>query len=171
MTLSLIVRMGMFALLWWIFTEDAPNSWWMGGVLVLLAASISVRMTPPQTFSFKGIYHFVPFFIRYSLKGGIDVAWRALRPNMAISPTLITYPMRLPSGPPQIFMTNAISLLPGTLATDLIESVLKVHVLDAHGTYQSDLELLEEKIAALYNIPLRSPDSAITQNNNVTDHP
>lgn len=161
MTLSLIVRLGIFALLWWVLTEGANHSWWMGGIMALIAALINSRMTPPQSFSFRGLFHFVPFFIWHSLKGGIDVAWRAFRPNMAISPALVTYPLRLPSGSPQIFMTNAISLLPGTLAADLEESVLKVHVLDGQGAYRSDLALLEQKIAAVYNVPLRLASHAI----------
>ncbi len=170
MASSLIVRIGFFALLWWIFTEGAPDSWRMGVILVLIAASLSTRMTPPQSFSLRGLFQFVPFFIHYSLKGGIDVAWRALRPNMAISPALVTYRLRLPNGAPQIFMTSVISLLPGTLAADLEESTLKVHVLDGSKAYQDELALLEQKIALLYNVPLHLSGKIIPQDQSVTDH-
>lgn len=156
MTMSLIVRMGIFALLWWVLTEGTVASWWMGGLVVLLAALISVRMTSPQSLSFKGFCQFVPFFIWHSLKGSIDVAWRALRPNMAIAPVLVTYRLRLPRGAAQIFMTNVLNLLPGTLAADLEKSVLTVHVLDGRGSYQSELALLEQKIAALFHVSLRA---------------
>ena len=152
--MSLIIRMAIFALLWWVFTEGAPSSWWIGGVFVPLAAWLSVRMASPQNFSVKGICHFLPFFMRHSLQGGIDVALRALKPGVNIAPGLVTYPLRLPHGAPQIFMANVISLLPGTLAADLEESILVVHVLDGRRAYQSELARLEEKIAQIYNITL-----------------
>lgn len=171
MILNLTVRLSIFALLWWIFTEGAADSWWMGGIVVLMAALISVRMISPQPLSVKGLCQFAPFFLWHSLKGGVDVAWRALRPNMAIAPVLVTYPLRLPSGSPQIFMTYVISLLPGTLAANLQNSVLTVHVLDGHGSYQSQFALLEQKIASLYHIPLPSAAHATTQNNYLTNQP
>ena len=78
----------------------------------------------------------------------------AVKPGVNIAPVMVTYPLRLPHGAPQIFMANVISLLPGTLAADLEESILVVHVLDGRRAYQSELARLEEKIAQIYNITL-----------------
>lgn len=171
MIVSQIVRMAIFALLWWVLTEGADDSWWMGSIVVFMAALISVRLTPPQPLSLRGFLHFVPFFIWHSLKGGIDVAWRALQPNMNIAPVLITYPLRLSSEAAQIFMANVINLMPGTLIADLEKSVLTVHVLDDRGSYWSQLTLLEQKIAALYQVSL-SPITPVRQgDDNVADQP
>lgn len=57
-------------------------------------------------------------------------------------PSLI-YPLRLPPGLPQVFMTNTASLLPGTSIAALDRSVLKVHALDRQNDLLSELKAVE----------------------------
>ncbi|MES9944702.1 MAG: Na+/H+ antiporter subunit E [Candidatus Thiodiazotropha sp.] len=52
-------------------------------------------------------------------ESGLDVAWRAFHPRMPITPELIVYPLRLPPGLPRVILVNTVSLLPGTLGTEL----------------------------------------------------
>jgi multicomponent Na+:H+ antiporter subunit E len=89
-----------------------------------------------------------------SLLGGVDVARRALHPDLPIAPGLIEYPLRLPPGLPQVFMANTVSLLPGTLSAALDRSVLTVHVLDRRTGFLADLKTVEQSVARLFGASL-----------------
>ena len=88
------------------------------------------RCLPPVPFNWFEFVRFVPFFLMRSLLGGVDVAWRAFHPGMPIAPEFIEYPLRLPPGLARVFMANTVSLLPGTMSTEIGENCLTVHVLD-----------------------------------------
>ncbi|MCF6211473.1 MAG: Na+/H+ antiporter subunit E [Gammaproteobacteria bacterium] len=153
------LRAVLFALMWWILTDGAMDSWLIGAPVVLLATSISVALLPPFSWSLPGVVRFVPFFLWRSLSGGVDVAWRALHPRLPISPGLFCYPWRLPPGLPRVFMANIVSLLPGTLSTELGTDCLQVHVLDERKDFLSELETVEQRVAAMFGISLLPPES------------
>lgn len=117
--------------------------------------------TPPSHHSLIGWLRFIPFFIGQSLKGGLDVAWRALHPTLPIAPRLVDYPLRLSSEEAQVFMTNITSLLPGTLGARLKDDCLQVHVLDGHGDFRTELGALEEKVATLFRIRLEQSNGGL----------
>lgn len=150
-----ILRRGLlFAVVWWILVEGEPASWLIGVPAVLLAAAASVALLSPVTLVWYKLFRFVPFFIIRSLLGGADVAWRAFHPSMPIGPYLIEYPVQLPSGLPCVFMANTVSLLPGTLSAELASNCLKVHVLNGRKDVVSELETLEQRVAALFGSSL-----------------
>ncbi|HEB93256.1 MAG TPA: cation transporter [Gammaproteobacteria bacterium] len=153
------LRAVLFALVWWIFTDGAMDSWWVGVPVILFATLVSKVLLPPYFWSLTGIIRFVPFFLWRSLYGGVDVARRALHPRLPISPGLFCYPWRLPPGLPRIFMANVVSLLPGTLSTQLGEHCLQVHVLDERKDCLSELETVEQRVAVMFGISLLPPSS------------
>ena len=57
---------------------------------------------------------FAGYFLRESLRGGWDVARRALSPALPMSPALVRFLLRLPPGSARWLFCNTISLLPGT---------------------------------------------------------
>ena len=148
------LRAVLFALLWWILTDGAVDSWLVGTPVVLFATLVSVMLLPPFSWSLTGIVRFVPFFLWRSLWGGVDVARRALHPRLPISPGLFDYIFRLPPGLPQVFMANTISLLPGTLSAKLGANCLQVHVLDERKDFVPELEKVEQRVAAMFGISL-----------------
>lgn len=150
-------RGGLFTVMWWILSDAAVLSWWIGVPAVLLAVITSMVLLPPGPFVWYAFLKFVPFFLVRSLLGGVDVAWRALHPDLPIAPDLIEYPLRLPPGLPQVFMANTVSLLPGTLSAELSANCLKVHVLDGGKDIQSELRLLEHHMARMFAISLNAP--------------
>ena len=152
--LSIVSRGFLFLLIWWILTDGATQSWWFGVPAVLLAVIVSTMLLPPVPLVWHELLRFVPFFLLRSLLGGADVAWRAFHPRMPIAPDLITYPLRLPPGLPQVFMTNTISLLPGTLSAELDQSILKIHVLDSQKDFLAELKLVEQSVARMFDITL-----------------
>jgi multicomponent Na+:H+ antiporter subunit E len=98
---------------------------------------------------------FLPFFLWQSLRGGIDVARRALHPRLPLAPLLLDYPLRLPDGPACTFLANTVSLLPGTLSADLENGCLTVHVLDgSQPDVSAELQSLEALIADLFGVEL-----------------
>ena len=74
---------------------------------------------------------FAGFFLLESIKGGSDVAWRAMHPALKIEPEFSRYEIDLPVGLPTTLLTSLVSLLPGTLSVRLYEHehVLNVHAL------------------------------------------
>jgi len=147
-------RAVLFALMWWILTDGAMGSWLVGMPVILFATVVSVLLLPPLLWSLTGIVRFVPFFLWRSLFGGVDVARRALHPRLPISPGLFDHRWRLPPGLPRVFMANTVSLLPGTLSLELGANCLQVHVLDEGKDFLSELEKVEQRVAAMFGISL-----------------
>ncbi len=153
-----ILRRGLlFAIVWWVLVSGVTASWWIGVPAILLAAIASVALLPPVTLVWYEFLRFVPFFLIRSLLGGTDVAWRAFHPGMPIAPVLIEYPMRLPPGLARVFMANTVSLLPGILSAELGPNYFKVHVLDGRKDFLSELETVEQRVAAMFGASLPIP--------------
>lgn len=96
------------------------------------------------------------FFVVSSFRGALDVARRALHPDLPIEPHLERYPIGLPAGQPRTLLVSVVSLLPGTLSADLDtnDNTLLVHAL-APGQADSVAEL-ERRIGALFGLDLES---------------
>ncbi len=148
------LRAALFTSLWWILTDGAMDSWMVGAPVVLFAALVSVVLLPPFAWSLTGTARFIPFFLWHSLRGGVDVARRALHPRLLISPGLFDYRLRLPPGLPRVFMANTVSLLPGTLSVELDEECLRVHVLDETSAVTEELRVLEKQVASVFRLEL-----------------
>lgn len=148
------IRAALFALMWWMLTDGALDSWLVGTPVILFATVVSVLLLPPLLWSLTGTVRFVPFSLWRSLSGGVDVARRALHPRLPISPGLFHHRWRLPPGLPRVFMVNTVSLLPGTLSLELDANCLQVHVLDEGKGLLSELEKVEQRVAAMFGISL-----------------
>lgn len=149
---SLTIRLILFALLWWILTEGAsPMSAW-GIVGIAGAVGLSMHVFPAGLWNWRlvPLIRFVPYFLWQSLLGGLDVAYRALRPKVAGRPEVISYSFSLRQEPARVFFLWMVSLLPGTAAMNLQEDKARVHVLDANLAAREKLEQLEKRIAGLF---------------------
>ena len=144
----------LFSLVWWILTNGAMDSWLVGVPVILVATLVSVALLPPSSWSFKGIVRFMPFFLWRSLYGGVDVAILALHPRLPIAPGMYDHPWRLPPGMSRVFMANTVSLLPGTLSTELDDKYLRVHVLDHTSDFASQLRVIEIYVANVFGLTL-----------------
>ncbi|MCW9023647.1 MAG: Na+/H+ antiporter subunit E [Gammaproteobacteria bacterium] len=147
-------RFLLFSFIWWILTDGAVNSWWIGIPAVILATLTSVALIPPVKLVWYEVVRFVPYFIFRSVTGGFDVAKRAFHPAIPIAPDLVEYPLRLSPGLPQVFLINTISLLPGTLTAELNQNILKVHVLDAQANFKAEIEAVEQRVARMFSVNL-----------------
>jgi len=143
---GVLLRASFFALLWWALSDGSIASWKVGAPTVLIATLMSGLMLPSPPWSLKGALSFAAFFIWQSLRGGADVARRAIDPRLPIAPILIEFPLRLPPGLPRVMFINSSSLLPGTLSADLEGNVLKVHALDGDSDPLAELKTLEDQV-------------------------
>lgn len=151
-----VIRVGLLTGLWWALVPDEPASWIVGGPAVALAAWGAGRLASPQArrVSLPGALRFVPYFLRTSLQGGVDVGWRALHPRLPIDPAFVRHPLRLPEGTARTFLVNVVSLLPGTLSAEVEGSTLVLHVLSHSDQSARGVVVLERRVADLFGLDI-----------------
>lgn len=159
---STLVHAAVFAALWWALTGGAAGSWVVGLPVVVAATAASRRLWPRDTgwWSPLALARFLVFFLRESVRGGVDVARRAFDPALPLQPALLELRSRLPPGPAEVLLVDVMSLLPGTLSVDVSGQTIRLHVLDEQAPVEAELRVLEGYIAAIFRIPLDREGSA-----------
>jgi multicomponent Na+:H+ antiporter subunit E len=145
---------------WWVLSEARPGSWGVGAPVALAAAVLAGAIVPWPRHRLRalGLVRFVGFFARESLRGGADVARRALSPGRPLSPGLVELRTWLPAGAPRVLLADVVSLLPGTLTVDLDGDRVTVHGLDAGPALEAGFRALERRLADLFGLAApRSP--------------
>jgi multicomponent Na+:H+ antiporter subunit E len=151
-------RVALFAVLWWILTGGAADSWLVGAPVVVVAAWLSLRLWSRPLLSPLGLLRFLPWFAWQSLAGATDVALRAFRPAMPLYPGIVRYRLRLPPGAPRVMLADVVSMQPGTLSADLLDDELVIHALDARHDLPAMLRDMEPRIAAVFGLRLEPPN-------------
>jgi multicomponent Na+:H+ antiporter subunit E len=143
------LRALLFTGLWWGLTEGAVDSWTVGipAVIGATLASYSLRSKRTSRWNLKGVIVFAGFFVFESLRAGVDVAWRALTLNIA--PQIIEYESSLTDEKALTLFCATVSLLPGTLTTEIRERTLMIHTLDSRQPVREELRRLEWYINAM----------------------
>ena len=143
------------ALAWWVMVEGRPGSWGVGLPTVLAAAVIAALVFPPPRRWPRplALLRFAGFFAVQSLRGGWDVARRALSPAMPMAPGFAEVRTSLPEGAARVLLADVISLLPGTLSVDLRGDLIELHGLDVGPGLAAEVRDLERRVAALYGLP------------------
>lgn len=139
----------MSAGLWLVLTEGQALG---PAALVVVVAAIAVgRLYGPEhmhPWRPLQLLAFLGYFVRGSLRGGVDVARRAFSPSMPIDPCTVRRPVRVGSGQPRTLLVSAISLMPGTLTADVDGEELVVHLLAPD--MEREIDGLERRIVALF---------------------
>lgn len=158
----LIARLVALTLLWWIVAGSTVSSWIVGVPTIVAAALLALRSPDgPWHLSLPGALRFAAFFLRESLRGGVDVAQRVSAPRPRVAPGLVQYRWRLPEGSPaRALFALCASLLPGTLVANLGGQVLLIHTLDTGAPVAAELAALEDAVAAMFSLELTSPKPA-----------
>lgn len=152
-------------LVWWVLTQGDPASWAIGIPTVLFATIISLSLSASSCWEWRlsAFPRFVSFFAYCSLRGGVDVACRAFSPSLPLAPAVLAYSLRLREGTARVFFANIVSLLPGTLSTDIRGDTLMVHVLDSTLPVFERLQRLEVAVARLFGCPIDSENAEGTE--------
>ncbi len=151
-----VFRAVTLSLLWLALTDGDLGTWWLGalGIAVATLASLVLLPPAPRLWSPVGTLLFVGFFLRQSLIAGVDVARRSFSRGPDLDPAFIEYPLRLPEEDARVFFSNTISLLPGTLGTELRGKNLRVHTLAKKDDLHDELRHTEEVIARMFAVEL-----------------
>lgn len=152
----LLERLVAFTVAWWVLSEGDVSSWLFGVPFVVFASIASIRLTPERGWGLHPVraLRFAGFFAFHSVIGGIDVAFRAIRPSMPIAPGFVTCPVRLPTESSRVLLADTISLLPGTLSSGFEGDTLVLHVLDCGLPILDDVRRVEDRIAGALGIEL-----------------
>ncbi len=137
----------------WLLLTDASLASWVIGAPTILAVLWYANHSDGQggaAVSLRGALRFLPFFLRESMRGGIDVAGRVLAPRLRVDPGFVTYATALKQPAARVLFANSVSLLPGTLAADLDGQALRVHALDVTGDFRSELRRVEVAIGRIF---------------------
>ncbi|MEA1051545.1 Na+/H+ antiporter subunit E [Lamprobacter modestohalophilus] len=151
------------AALWLVIAGPELSSWIIGVPALLFATWSTMTLTgdshaanrPPHRPRLRlgGLLRFLPFFAIESVRGGLDVASRVMRPRLRIDPGFQSYQMQLTDPIARVVFLDSISLLPGTLSADIVNDQVKVHALDASQDLAPSLQRLERVIAHLFGEP------------------
>ena len=149
---ALLARTLFFGPLFWILAEGRVTYPLLAGLIVLAAATTSLALVPPGSFRLRarGVLRFAPWFLAESVRGGLDVAGRALQRHPSLSPGFVDYRVRLSTPAARTFFASAVSLLPGTLSIHLEQDALRVHVLDLRHAPEARLRPLEERVGEMF---------------------
>jgi multicomponent Na+:H+ antiporter subunit E len=156
-----IRRLLLLSGLWWILAGADPFSWFLGGAVILLVGlwRLDGVGVAESKFRLWRLAWFVPCFLWRTVVGSCDVAWRAVHWRMPITPTTLSYPFRLPPhGSSRVVFANCLSLSPGTLAVEMQEDVLLVHVIAEGPEATAAVRQLESEVAWTFGCVFGTPE-------------
>ena len=138
---------------WLLLTRGDAASFVIALPAIAAALYAAQRLCPARgaTISLAGLLRFIPFFLAESLRGGWNVALATLSPRMRIEPAVMDYSIELEDERSLLLFANCVSLLPGTLAADLQDDRLEVHVLNVNSDNATELARLERAVARMFN--------------------
>ena len=150
--IRLLVGTMVYGLLWVVLSGfENPSSWIIGVPAVMAANWAHSRLSPSRkALSVRGILRLLPFFIRESFRGGIDVARRVIGRTLNVEPGVFDYQLRLTAPFERVFFVALVSLLPGTLSADMQGNEMRIHTLDLRVDVTSELDRLERLVAACF---------------------
>jgi multicomponent Na+:H+ antiporter subunit E len=142
--------------MWALLTRGDAWSWLLGAPMVIVATLVSGALSPTLSWrwSWLGTLRFAAFFLKQSVIGGVDVAWRAMHPRLPLQPGFVTLRMRLPSTIARVWLANTISLLPGTLAANMEDETLIVHTVDTGTPVIEGVRQAEVRVADMLRLEL-----------------
>jgi len=151
--LRLFVGTLIYGVLWVVLSGyENPSSWIIGIPAVIAASWAHSRLSSPgrKALSARGILRLLPFFIRESFRGGIDVARRVIGWQLDVEPGVFDYQFRLAAPVERVLFVVLVSLLPGTLSADLQGDRMRIHTLDLRVDATAELDRLERLVAACF---------------------
>jgi multicomponent Na+:H+ antiporter subunit E len=144
-----ISRLLCFLLLWIVLSGPTWRDPVLAGLGILSATAASLWLWPAHSLklAWSQLPGLVFYFLSASLRGGIDIAWRALSPSMPLKPGFMELKVRLSTEQSVVFFTWLISLMPGTASVNLSNSnTITVHVVDTRKYAEQDLRHLEDLV-------------------------
>jgi multicomponent Na+:H+ antiporter subunit E len=155
----LFTRLGLLSVLWAALVEGNTEGLVMGLLVVPLAAWGSLVLEPPGGVRVNPLelLRLLPLCMWLVLRGGLDVARRALLPRVPLSPGRLEVRSRVPRGPARLFLNCVASFMPGTLSVNEDGDTLCLHLLDASPASRAAsltwLRQLEARVVRVFGLP------------------
>jgi multicomponent Na+:H+ antiporter subunit E len=149
----------LLAALWALLVEGSAKAPLFGLASVLAAAWLAraIRSRASRRLRLVGLARFVPYYLKSSILGGIDVAQRALSPRPDLDPGFLRMRSRLPRDHgASAFYVGVVSLLPGTLCARVQGEELELHVIDQRLPNIPRLRELESRVADVFGLAVGS---------------
>jgi multicomponent Na+:H+ antiporter subunit E len=153
------VRVVWFGALWLVLVEGELHHPSIALLAIAGAAAMGVRtgIGSGWRLSARGLLRFIPYFVRVSFSGALDVALRAFRRHRALDPELLHHRARIPIDRPAfVFFADVMNLIPGTLCAGIDGREVTIHVIDRGRNPAERVTELEERVAALFGEPLEA---------------
>lgn len=155
-------RAAVYAVVLWIVAEGDLAGWMFLLPIAALVGTLDAAASGWRIWRVRPLAaaRLAGYFIVQSVRAGVDVALRALRPSLPIDPGMTLFALRLTDPASRVLFANVVSLLPGTLAVRLDGERLHLHVLDAGVAVEPGLRELERRVAALHGTALERQEGA-----------
>ncbi len=124
-------------LLWLAFTMSFNKEELIAGVIItffitlftykLIVWNNFILFNPVRLFYF---ILYIPVFIWAMIKANLDVAWRVIQPKIPINSGIVKLKTDLKSNIGKLFLTNSITLTPGTIVFKVDRDNLYIHWID-----------------------------------------
>ena len=121
-----LLRAALLAALWVLFTGWTAQYAVYGVVSVVAATGLSLVLLPPHSaprphrWPRRAVFTVVliSWFLGQSVRGGIDVALRAIKPTPDIAPAVVAGAVELPEGHARQLAMVLMNLMPGSMIQD-----------------------------------------------------
>lgn len=148
-----LLRGLLLVVLWWVLAEGDVRFWHYGLGAVALATVLSLRVLPPAPPRSGRRPWEAPllaaWFLGSVVRGGIDVARRAVDPRLTISPHLVRVPIRTASPAGRRLALWMINLMPGSLVVREDEDSADLHILAEDLDAERSWDELERRIGRI----------------------
>ena len=141
---------------WVVLMGVDPADVAVGMVTAAVATWVSLRVLPPQVerLELLALPRLTLRFLRQSVVAGMDVARRALDPQLPLRPGFTTCPVGIPPGPVRSAFISLMSLLPGTVVAGDDGGRLLCHCLDLDQPVAAQLTAEEVVLRQALSGPL-----------------
>lgn len=141
-----------YGVAWWVLVGGSVKGWLFGAVAIPAAVAASLLLGPTMSMKLRptALLGFLVRFLLESFLSAADVARRALHPRLPLAPGFVDYPLRLEGETPRVLLAATVTMLPGTISTEILEDRLVVHAIDATRPVASRVRRMETLVGKLF---------------------
>lgn len=161
--ISTLLRGMVFGVVWVALSGASSDTLVYGIVAVIAATALSLGLMPPGQPQPKlwfarswGTIVLAAWFLQQSLRGGLDVARRALTRRVDIAPEVVDVDVELPEGPGREVCYLLMNLLPGSMVqrvkTTEQHTVAEIHTLSTDLKPQDQWTRLQDRVQQAFQI-------------------
>lgn len=160
---STLLRVMLFGIIWVALSGASGDMLVYGIVAVIAATALSLGLIPPGQPQPKvwparmwGTIVLATWFLQQSIRGGIDVARRALTRHVDIAPEVVDVDVELPEGPAREVCYLLMNLLPGSMVqrvrTTEQGTIAEVHTLSMDLNPEDQWQRLQDRVQQAFQM-------------------